>query len=125
MRVGPKKPVEIVDPKFVKNDAGKPRMSLLPPWALESVARVLTFGAEKYRAHNWRLVDERSRYADATLRHVNEYLKGRDIDPDSGLRHLAHAACSVLFLLECEILGLGADDRDPTLSTLHEVDDDE
>lgn len=123
MRSQHKKTPDIVDPNFVKNDAGKPRMGLLPPWALESVAKVLTFGAKKYRAHNWRRVDVRSRYLDATLRHLGEYQKGRDIDPDSGLRHLAHAACSVLFLLECEILGLGEDDRDAMLLNTEFEDD--
>jgi len=33
-----------------KDDAGKPRFSLIPPKAERSVAEVLTFGAEKYDA---------------------------------------------------------------------------
>jgi len=114
---------EIKDPKFIKNDEGKARMGLLPPFATKAVARVLTFGAQKYKAHNWRRVDVRSRYLDATERHIGEYKMGRDIDPDSGLRHLAHAACSLLFLLECEILELGVDDRDQMLMDMEEQPD--
>lgn len=96
---------------FVKADMGKLPHELLPFVALEQVSAVLAFGAKKYAAHRWRKIDKRSRYFSATLRHLFAYAKGEDKDPESGLPHLAHAACSVLFLLEASVSGLGEDDR--------------
>lgn len=86
-----------------KNDAGKPRMSLLPTRGLFAISKVLGFGAEKYGAHNWQLVDNApERYADALLRHVFAWTGGETNDPESGLNHLAHAGCCILFLLHFE-----------------------
>lgn len=96
---------------FVKHDVDKPTPHLLPFVALDEVSAVLAFGARKYRAHGWRTVDKRSRYLAATLRHLFAYARGEDRDRESGLRHLSHAACSLLFLLEADVSGLGIDDR--------------
>jgi hypothetical protein len=83
-----------------KFDGGKPRLGLLPKKALTETAKVLTFGAEKYDAHNWRKGLEYSRLEDAALRHVFAWADGEDRDPESGLSHLAHALCCLMFLLE-------------------------
>jgi hypothetical protein len=40
------------------------------------------------------------RYLDAALRHMFAHAKGETHAEDSGLPHLAHAACNILFLLE-------------------------
>lgn len=37
-----------------KYDSEKPRMDLLDPTAMQELAMVLTFGAGKYAANNWR-----------------------------------------------------------------------
>jgi hypothetical protein len=83
----------------VKDDNGKPRMDLLDPVALHELAKVLTFGAGKYAAHNWRKGIKQSRLIAALLRHVFAHLGGEDKDPESGLRHIAHAMCCCMFLL--------------------------
>ena len=83
-----------------KADKGKPRWSLLPRGAVKQVIDVLEFGAQKYAPGNWKRVpDARTRYYDALHRHVEAWWRGEKVDPDSGLPHLAHAACCVLFLL--------------------------
>jgi len=83
-----------------KADKGKPRWSLLPRGAVMRVIDVLEFGAMKYAPDNWKRVpDARTRYYDALHRHVEAWWGGERTDPDSGLHHLAHAACCVLFLL--------------------------
>lgn len=102
---------EKVNAEFVKHDKDKPAAHLLPPIALLEVSKVLAFGARKYKEHGWRTVDKRSRYAAAVQRHLLAYQSGEDLDPESGLPHLAHLACSALFLLESQVLGLGEDDR--------------
>jgi hypothetical protein len=86
----------------VKFDAQKPRMDLLDAYAIEQLACVLTFGAQKYEAHNWRKGIVRGRLLAAALRHLFAYLRGEDRDPESGLSHVAHAMCCCMFLLGLE-----------------------
>lgn len=89
----------------VKYDGDKPRMSLVPPKAILEVAKVLTYGAKKYSAENWRKVPEaHQRYLDAALRHINQYHQGQIIDNETGINHLAHAICSLLFIVELDQL---------------------
>jgi hypothetical protein len=84
----------------VKRDRGKPRWSLLPWGALASVVGVLEYGASKYDVDNWKRVENpRQRYFDAAMRHLLAWHMGEVHDPESGLPHLAHAVCCVLFLL--------------------------
>ncbi len=91
-----------------KFDAGKQRWSLVPWHGLEAVGRVLEFGAQKYGADNWRLVDgAERRYWDAAMRHMIAFGKGEDLDKETGESHLAHAVCCLLFVLE-----LAASDED-------------
>lgn len=86
-------------PKGSKHDRGKPRWSLLPP-GIRSVVDVLEYGAQKYSVDNWQLVqDPRRRYFDALQRHVWAWSDGETNDPESGLHHMAHAACCALFLI--------------------------
>lgn len=94
-----------------KHDAGKPRMDLLPPRALLAVGSVMAHGARVYGEHNWRRGMTYGRLAAAALRHLAAWLDGEDADPESGLPHLAHAAASVLMLLESVMAGSGSDDR--------------
>lgn len=87
-----------------KYDGGKPEYGLLPPYILEETVKVLTFGAQKYERENWRYVDDgKRRYFDALQRHVWAWKRGEQIDPESGLSHLAHAACCILFLGELDM----------------------
>ena len=84
-----------------KDDTGKAPFSLLPWAGVQQILKVLAYGAKKYAPENWRKVpDGRRRYFDAALRHLTAWYGGEDLDPESGLPHLAHAGCCVLFLLE-------------------------
>lgn len=86
-----------------KYDSGKLRYDLVPFQALDDVVQVLTFGAEKYGPNNWQQLDQaHDRYFAAALRHLSKHQQGEVVDPESGLSHLAHAACCVLFLLHGE-----------------------
>jgi hypothetical protein len=85
-------------PIGMKFDKEKPRMDLLDPWALEGLAQVLTFGATKYAAHNWRNGIEYSRLLAAMARHFSAIQRGEDIDPESGLPHVDHLGCCWMFL---------------------------
>ena len=79
-------------------------MNLLPPKAIVEVAKVLTFGAEKYDAENWRKLDDlQNRYTAGALRHIFAHMDGEKLDPETGLSHMAHALCCLLFKLEIEL----------------------
>ena len=94
-----------------KTDTGKPPVGLIPRSALLEEARVLEFGAKKYGLHNWRKGMDRSRLTDAALRHLLAYIDGEDNDPETGISHLAHARCSLGFLIEYRTKTIGKDDR--------------
>lgn len=81
-----------------KHDQDKPRIELVDPEFIEGVAEVLTFGARKYAAHNWRSGIDASRLIGAAYRHLGAFNKGEDLDSESGLSHILHAACCLQFL---------------------------
>jgi len=83
-----------------KDDIGKDQWSLLPLSTIEEVVKILTFGAHKYGAENWKSVNE-SRYKDALFRHLNEVIAhGVENDKETGFSHYAHAICNCIFLNE-------------------------
>jgi hypothetical protein len=86
-------------PSATKHDQEKPMLAIMPIEALEAVGRVMTFGMKKYSADNWRKGFQYRRTLSAALRHIFSFLKGEDLDPETGESHLAHAACCVLFTL--------------------------
>jgi hypothetical protein len=89
----------------VKYDDGKTLYSLVPPYALEAVAKNLTVGLKKYPArNNWMQVDKaEERYLDALYRHLEAHRRGEIYDTDnidSTTTHLSAVAVNSLFLLE-------------------------
>ena len=84
---------------FIKHDGGKVDLTLLPFESLEAIAKVMMFGAEKYERDNWKKCEDSNRYMQAMLRHLSEIQKGNDIDEETGLSHMSHVGCNVLFLL--------------------------
>ncbi len=85
----------------VKYDDGKTDWSLLPFEALEEVVKVMEYGKTKYSAHNWSSGEgfKYSRVFNASMRHLLSFMRGEDKDPETGLSHIAHCACNILFLL--------------------------
>lgn len=98
-------------PTGKKNDSEKIRMELLSTTALLEIAKVMTFGAKKYDADNWRGGIAWRRVLGAALRHLTAFNDGEDTDPETGLSHLAHLGCCVMFLLEYEKTHKELDDR--------------
>lgn len=82
----------------LKFDTDKLRWDLLPIECVEEVVKILSFGAKKYGPNNWQNV-EPDRYYAALMRHLVASRKGEKLDPESGLSHMAHVMCNVLFLL--------------------------
>lgn len=93
--------------KGVKYDGGKLRWALLPLAPVQEIIKVLMFGAKKYSDDNWmRVPDAQRRYYEAALRHITAWWDGEALDPESGLHHLAHAGCCILFALWFELKGV-------------------
>lgn len=94
---------DTIDTAGAKYDKGKLLFGLLTrglALPLRSVAAVLTYGAQKYAPESWKTVPQaKERYEDALDRHLNAWKSGEEFDAESGLHHLSHVACNVLFLL--------------------------
>lgn len=94
-----------------KYDGEKVRMELLSSLWLFGVAQVLTFGAKKYAADNWRKGLSQRRLIGAAFRHLTAYNGGEDLDPETGVSHLLHASCCLMFAFELKELKPELDDR--------------
>lgn len=96
-----------VIPEGKKYDEGKNCMGLMCEnfsRALWEVAKVSTFGANKYGVNSWQnLSNPKERYLDALCRHLFKHLQGEKVDDESGLLHLSHLAWNILALLEFEL----------------------
>jgi hypothetical protein len=90
-----------------KLDAGKPRVALVMKdfaHALWEVARVGTYGAEKYCDSGWvEVPDGINRYDDAMMRHKLKDWMGEKMDTELPVEHLAQVAWNALAILERRI----------------------
>jgi hypothetical protein len=98
-------------------DTGKAPLALLPRFSLEATADVVGFGAQKYAMHNWRKGISWTSIMSSALRHLLAFNDGEDLDKESGLSHLAHALCDIMFLLEYTDTKTELDDRYKEVST--------
>lgn len=99
------------NPAGKKFDQGKPDLSLLSSKALLEIAKVMDEGAKKYGAQNWRNGIKWSRVYAAIQRHLLAWLDGETYDKETGINHLAHAGCGIMFLLEYAQTHGDLDDR--------------
>lgn len=90
---------------------GKVRHDLVPAFAQEQYARVLTKGAEKYAERNWEHGMKWSKVLASMKRHINAFEKGEDFDPETGLLHMAHVMCNAAFMTEYYKIFPQGDDR--------------
>jgi hypothetical protein len=86
-------------------------MNLLEPASLWEMAKVMTMGATKYGSYSWKEGIEFSRLLAAALRHIEQYNNGENLDPESGISHIAHASCCLMMLLWMHINRTDLDDR--------------
>lgn len=107
------------DSRDMKFDNGKTRYDLLPWKGVEGAARVMTYGAKKYRDNSWRtsVRNPVPRYYSALIRHLAAFFTGEGFDEESGMHHLDHAMANLLMLRE--LVG----DQDYLQATKKEGDD--
>ena len=99
-----------MEDKARRYNDNKPKYSLLDDEFLEEFTKVMTYGYNKYTVKdgfgnvistgrdNWRKGLSWSDTLDSLYRHLKEFKSGKHKDSESGLDHLAHAACNVMFL---------------------------
>ena len=87
----------------IKEDVGKPRLSLVPTQVIRDIAQVREYGNQKYKdPESWRKV-EPPRYIDALYRHLLAMIDDPgSCDEESGIEHYKHLACNAAFL--CALL---------------------
>lgn len=97
-----------------KNDSEKPDLSLLaylPADFIVATGAALEYGARKYGVDNYLQGLSVRRLIAAMLRHANAYGRGEDLDLESGLSHLGHAAACVAMIFGCARAGTLEDNR--------------
>lgn len=105
---------EKIQKDAVKFDQDKNRLDLLSPIWVMGVGQVLTYGAKKYSDNNWREGNglKVTRLLGACLRHVFAFMGGENVDPETGMSHLYHASCCLMFASELYLTkGKTCDDR--------------
>jgi hypothetical protein len=86
----------------LKMAESKSRLSLVPRFVIEELARVYEYGAEKYHVGSWKHFTREQAQAclpDAAMRHLVAYCDGETLDPESSLNHLAQCAWNCLTLM--------------------------
>lgn len=79
----------------------KPGISKVPPLSIFYIGQVMEVGAAKYGPMNWRKDHvSASVYYDAAMRHFMAWWDGQDLDSETGISHLAHAAANLCILMD-------------------------
>jgi|SRR6185436_2684953 len=92
-------------------DSGKPMHELIPPFAINELAKIYEMGAKKYAPNNWRKGMKWSRVIASLKRHLNYIESGEDFDKESNLYHAAHIIWNAVTLLEYYKIYPQGDDR--------------
>lgn len=93
---------------------GKVRHDLIPPWCLDELAKVYTYGCIKYDDENWRKgLSWKKNVIGPLLRHLWKWIRGERIDSESNCHHLAMVMWQCCCLMIYEKYSVGQDDRHP------------
>lgn len=89
-------------------------MTLVPQTAIAFAALAFTEGHLKYGGFNWRVAGvNASVYVAALLRHVTKWYNGEEVDPATGVNHLANALACLCVIVDAQVCGKLNDDRPP------------
>jgi uncharacterized HAD superfamily protein len=98
--------------KGLRYNEGKLPYNLIPSSLTREISKGLLYGKNKYSikdndgniisdgSNNWKKGLKASETIGSLLRHIEAYKNGEDFDPESGLYHLALAACNIGFLID-------------------------
>lgn len=101
------------NPKDTIGDKKLP-LHLVPSSGIAMTAMAFVEGALKYGKYNWRIAGVRSSvYLDAMKRHYEKYLNGEDVDPKTGISHLASICACAMIIMDARLCDKLTDDRPP------------
>jgi len=101
------------NPKDMAATARLP-LHLVPDTLKTYAALAFAEGAAKYGAYNWRVAGVRaSIYRSAMERHLAAWWNGEEVDPKTGVPHLASIIAGAGILLDADLVGKLTDDRPP------------
>jgi len=100
--------------RAVRNNIGKLRYNLIPPYPMEQIAKLYTYGAKKYSPNNWKKGMPWSECVAALKRHLAAFEAVEDYDYDqdcagckvgdcnnhSGLFHMVSVAWNAITLID-------------------------
>lgn len=102
----------VVDPwTGAEKDQSLVRMDLVPDLPMIALGALYGYGANKYAPNNWRLGYDWSLSMAALERHWRKWKLGEDIDPVSGMHHLASVIFHAMALIEYRYTHPEKDDR--------------
>ena len=87
------------------------QLGAIDPLSLLELAKVAGYGTDKYERYNFLKGYNWSLSFDALCRHAFAFWAGEDMDPESGLPHMAHAAFHCLALVAYQRCNIDLDDR--------------
>lgn len=82
----------------LRYNTGKPELTQLHPQFLLDFAAMMTECSKKYKVGNYAKGQEYRTPADSLQRHMLAFLKGEDIDPESGFHHALHMAANAMII---------------------------
>ena len=95
----------------MRYNSGKAELHQVPSSLKYAVAKCLMYGEQKYEKSNWRQGMSWMTVSDCLDRHMTSWMDGEEVDEESGLPHLYHAACNIAFLIEYSNTCPELDDR--------------
>ena len=82
----------------LRYNMGKLEWSLVDFDSLEGLVKVLEYGAQKYARNNCKKGMPVTKVSESLMRHLFAFLRGEDVDPESGCRHISHVMCNAMFI---------------------------
>ena len=95
----------------LRYNEGKARYDLVPPEFMDAIAAHYERGSKKYAPRNWeRGMSWCSCFA-SLMRHGWAWMRGEDIDPETGTHHMVSVAWNAIALYTYSVRKAGEDDR--------------
>lgn len=109
------------NPKTAAGRAKPSLFSTIPTASLPHLGEVMKLGANKYGPFNWRDTPvPAATYIDAAGRHLLSWFDGEDLDPESGMSHLAHVMACCAIIIDAKENNM-LDDNRPTKGRVGEM----
>lgn len=104
---------KLSNPKQAAGDKKTP-LAFVPDTLSVFAAMAFAEGALKYGAYNWRVAGvQASTYKSAAERHIKKWFNGEEVDPQTGVPHLANAIACLAIIVDARASDKLNDDRPP------------